>query len=152
MHTLPSFKLKFSLGFITSCYVILSLSMAMDIFMITWQDVTKPRENCNLKLPILSNHLQEKKLRNLWFSAAFICFQNYKILKYYISKTRINVYQLLLLLFFFFFVCFLFFALFCFVCFFFICFGLFWFVLFCFVLFCFVLFFFFCYTWLKIIW
>ena len=35
--TLPSFKLKFSLGFITSCYVIFSLSMvqAMDIFMIT---------------------------------------------------------------------------------------------------------------------
>ena len=34
---LPSFKLKFSLGFITSCYVIFSLSMvqAMDIFMIT---------------------------------------------------------------------------------------------------------------------
>ena len=35
--TVPSFKLKFSLGFITSCYVIFSLSMvlAMDIFMIT---------------------------------------------------------------------------------------------------------------------
>ena len=35
--TMPSFKLKFSLGFITSCYVIFSLSMvqAMDIFMIT---------------------------------------------------------------------------------------------------------------------
>ena len=34
---LPSFKLKFSICFITSCYVILSLSMvqAMDIFMIT---------------------------------------------------------------------------------------------------------------------
>ena len=33
--TLPSFKFKFSLGFITSCYVIFSLSMvqAMDIFM-----------------------------------------------------------------------------------------------------------------------
>ena len=33
---LPSFKLKFSLGFITSCYVIFSLSVvqAMDIFMI----------------------------------------------------------------------------------------------------------------------
>ena len=52
-YTMPSFKLKFSLSFITSCYVILSLSMvqAMDIFMITLQDVTKPRENCNLKLP-----------------------------------------------------------------------------------------------------
>ena len=52
--TMPSFKLKFSLGFITSCYVIFSLSMvhAMDIFMITLQDVTKLRENCNLKLPI----------------------------------------------------------------------------------------------------
>ena len=37
MYTMPSFKLKFSLGFITSCYVIFSLSMvqAMDIFMIT---------------------------------------------------------------------------------------------------------------------
>ena len=36
-ETLPSFKSKFSLGFITSCYVIFSLSMvqAMDIFMIT---------------------------------------------------------------------------------------------------------------------
>ena len=36
-NTLPSFKLKFSLGFITSCYVIFGLSMvqAMDIFMIT---------------------------------------------------------------------------------------------------------------------
>ena len=35
--TMPSFKLQFSLGFITSCYVIFSLSMvqAMDIFMIT---------------------------------------------------------------------------------------------------------------------
>ena len=35
--TLPSFKLKFSLSFITSCYVIFSLSMVqeMDIFMIT---------------------------------------------------------------------------------------------------------------------
>ena len=35
--TMPSFKLKFSLGFITSCYVIFSLCMvqAMDIFMIT---------------------------------------------------------------------------------------------------------------------
>ena len=35
--TMPSFKLKFSLGFITSCYVIFSLSMvqAIDIFMIT---------------------------------------------------------------------------------------------------------------------
>ena len=34
--SLPSFKLKFSLGFITSCYVIFNLSMvqAMDIFMI----------------------------------------------------------------------------------------------------------------------
>ena len=34
---MPSFKLKFSLGFIRSCYVIFSLSMvqAMDIFMIT---------------------------------------------------------------------------------------------------------------------
>ena len=33
----PSFKLQFSLGFITSCYVIFSLSMvqAIDIFMIT---------------------------------------------------------------------------------------------------------------------
>ena len=51
--TMPSFKLKFSIGFITSRYVIFSLSnvQAMDIFMITWQDVTKPRENCNLKLP-----------------------------------------------------------------------------------------------------
>ena len=38
MHnTVPYFKLKFSLGFITSCYVIFSLSMvqAMDIFIIT---------------------------------------------------------------------------------------------------------------------
>ena len=37
MNTLPSFKLKFSLGFITSCYVIFSLSMvqAIDISMIT---------------------------------------------------------------------------------------------------------------------
>ena len=36
-EVLPSFKFKFSLGFITSCYVIFSLSMvqAMDIFMIT---------------------------------------------------------------------------------------------------------------------
>ena len=36
-ETLPSFKLKFFLGFITSCYVIFSLFMAqaMDIFMIT---------------------------------------------------------------------------------------------------------------------
>ena len=51
INTMPSFKLKFSLGFITSCYVIFSLSMvqAMDIFMITWQYVTKPRENFNLK-------------------------------------------------------------------------------------------------------
>ena len=34
---MPSFKLKFSLGFITYRYVIFSLSMvqAMDIFMIT---------------------------------------------------------------------------------------------------------------------
>ena len=55
--TMPyNFKLKFSLGFITSCYVILSLSMvqAMDIFMITQQDVRKRRENCNLKLPNVS--------------------------------------------------------------------------------------------------
>ena len=37
IQTMPSFKLKFSLGFITSCYVIFSLSMvqAMDVFMIT---------------------------------------------------------------------------------------------------------------------
>ena len=37
LETLPSFKLKFSVGFITSCYVIFSLSVvqAMDIFMIT---------------------------------------------------------------------------------------------------------------------
>ena len=50
---MPSFKLQFSLGFVTSCYVIFSLSMvqAMDMFMITWHDITKPRENCNLKLP-----------------------------------------------------------------------------------------------------
>ena len=35
---LSSAPLKFSLGFITSSYVIISLSMvqAMDIFMITW--------------------------------------------------------------------------------------------------------------------
>ena len=35
--TMPSFKLKFSVGFITSCYVISSLSMvqAMDTVMIT---------------------------------------------------------------------------------------------------------------------
>ena len=43
--------------FVTSCYVIFSLSMdhAMDIFMITLQDVTKPRENCNLKLANVHN-------------------------------------------------------------------------------------------------
>ena len=34
LKTMPSFKLKFSLGFITFCYVIFSLFMvqAMDIF------------------------------------------------------------------------------------------------------------------------
>ena len=34
--TMPSFKLQFSLDFVTSCYVIFSLSMvqAMDMFMI----------------------------------------------------------------------------------------------------------------------
>ena len=37
IYPMPSFKLQFSLGFVTSCYVIFSLSMvqAMDIFMIT---------------------------------------------------------------------------------------------------------------------
>ena len=37
VYTMPSFKLKFSLGFITSSYVIFSLSMvqAMDKSMIT---------------------------------------------------------------------------------------------------------------------
>ena len=42
----PSFKFKFSLGFVTSCYVSFSLSMvqAMDILMITSQDVLQNRE------------------------------------------------------------------------------------------------------------
>ena len=37
IYPMPFFKFKFSLGFITSCYVIFRLSMvqAMDIFMIT---------------------------------------------------------------------------------------------------------------------
>ena len=59
--TLPSFKLKISVCFITSSYVIFSLSVvqAIDIFMITLQDVTKPRENCNLKLPIVFSSVWE---------------------------------------------------------------------------------------------
>ena len=39
---------------------------AMDIFMITQQDVTKPRENCNLKLPIV---WQSGKFTYFYFSS-----------------------------------------------------------------------------------
>ena len=42
---MPSFKSKFCLRFIMSCYVIFSLSMV--------QAIDIPRENCNLKLPIV---------------------------------------------------------------------------------------------------
>ena len=46
-----SFNLLFSLGFVTSCYVIINISIAwtIDKLKITWQDVMKPRENFNLK-------------------------------------------------------------------------------------------------------
>ena len=76
MQTVPSFKLKFSLGFITSCYVIFSLSMvqAMDIFMITYQDITKPRENCNLKLP---NGYTVSFCRLQLKNCALVCLSNY---------------------------------------------------------------------------
>ena len=52
----PSFKLWISLGFVTSCYVIFSLPMvqAMDILMITQQNVTKPREIHTLKMDSIS--------------------------------------------------------------------------------------------------
>ena len=42
-------------GFVTPCYAIFSLSMvqAMEIFVITYQVVTKPRENYNFKLDIV---------------------------------------------------------------------------------------------------
>ena len=48
---MASFKLQFSLCFLTSCYVIINISFAwtIDKLMITQQEVTKPRENYNLK-------------------------------------------------------------------------------------------------------
>ena len=51
IDTLGSFKLQFSLGFATSCYVIMNTSIAwtLDKLKITLQDVMKPRENFNLK-------------------------------------------------------------------------------------------------------
>ena len=50
---------------------------AMDIFMITWQDVTKPRENCNLKLPDVFVSLPTGSGKSFIFQAAPICV-NYK--------------------------------------------------------------------------
>ena len=49
--TMPSFNFSVSLKFVTASYIIFSLSMvqALEIFMITQQDVTKPRESNILK-------------------------------------------------------------------------------------------------------
>ena len=85
--TMPFFKLTFSLGFITSSYVIFSLSMvqAMDIFMIT-------RENCNLKLPIGSFQVyregfvfvQQRKISHFSLCNAHFSFGNYHFLVFII--------------------------------------------------------------------
>ena len=56
-HKLPlsNFNFSVSLKFVTASYVIFSLSMvqAMEIFMITYKHVTKPRETEKLKLFIV---------------------------------------------------------------------------------------------------
>ena len=66
-----SFKLQFSFGFVTSCYVIMNISIAwaIDKLKITQQDVMKPRENFNLKEGYGSGQKCSKELKNHSFTS-----------------------------------------------------------------------------------